>query len=162
MGLAFLGAVLVSLGASQVAFGGQSLRGDALMVAASFFGAIYSIGGKRLSEQYDPLAVTTVVAALGAAFLFPLALLEGLHFDLSAQIWAMILLLGIGSGALANLWWMVILRHTRASRAAMALLLIPVVSATLAVTLLHEPLTLTIVLGAILVLGGVVVVQRRT
>ncbi|OQA42011.1 MAG: aromatic amino acid exporter [Chloroflexi bacterium ADurb.Bin325] len=161
MGLAFVGAALVSVGASRVSFGGESLRGDVLMVAASFFGAIYSIGGKRLSEQHDPLAVTTLVAAVGALFLLPLALLEGLHLDLSARVWAYILVLGIGSGALANLWWMVILRHTRASRAAAALLLIPVVSAALAVTLLHEPLTPTIILGALLVLGGVVVVQRR-
>ncbi len=162
MGLAFVGAVLVSVGASQLSFGGESLRGDALMVGASFFGAIYSIGGKRLSERHDPLAVTTLVAAIGALFLLPLALLEGLHFDLSPRVWAYTLVLGVGSGALANLWWMVILRHTRASRAAAALLLIPVVSAALAVTLLREPLTPTIILGALLVLGGVVVVQRRT
>lgn len=162
MGLAFAGAVLVSVGASQVSFGGTSLRGDALMVGASFFGAIYSIGGKRLSERHDPLAVTALVAAVGALFLLPLALLEGLHLDLSPRVWAYILVLGVGAGALANLWWMVILRHTRASRAAAALLVIPVVSAALSVTLLREPLTPTIILGAILVLGGVVVVQRRT
>ncbi len=162
MALAFAGAVLVSVGASQLSFGGESLRGDALMVGASFFGAIYSIGGKRLSEQHDPLAVTALVAAVGALFLFPLALLEGLHLDLSLQVWAYILVLGVGAGALANLWWMVILRHTRASRAAAALLVIPVVSAALSVTLLREPLTPTIILGAILVLAGVVVVQRRT
>ncbi len=162
MGLAFVGAVLVSVGASRISLGGESLRGDVLMVAAGFFGAIYSIGGKRLSERHDPLAVTTLVAAIGALFLLPLALLEGLHFDLSPRVWAYVLVLGVGAGALANLWWMVILRHTRASRAAVALLLIPVVSAALAVTLLREPLTPTIILGALLVLGGVVVVQRRT
>lgn len=161
MGLAFIGAVLVSLGASRVSFGGQSLIGDALMVAASFFGALYSIGGKRLSEQHDPLVVTTIVAALGALFLLPLALLEGLHLDLSIQVWGLILLLGIGAGAFANLWWLILLRYTRASRAAVALLAIPVVSAALSVTLLHEPLTPTIVVGAALVLAGVIFVQRR-
>jgi drug/metabolite transporter (DMT)-like permease len=162
MGLAFSGAVLVSLGASRVSFGGQSLIGDALMVAASFFGAIYSIGGKRLSEQHDPLAVTTLIAMLGAAFLFPLALLEGLHLDLSVTGWGLILLLGIGSGALANLWWLMLLRRVRASRAAAALLVIPVVSAALSVTLLREPLTAPTIIGAALVLAGVVFVQRRT
>jgi drug/metabolite transporter (DMT)-like permease len=161
MAAAFVGAVLVSLGAGHLTFGGAGLLGDALMVLAAFFGAIYSIGGKGLSERYPPILVTTVIASLGALLLLPLALLEGLTLDLPANAWAMILLLGIGSGALANLWWMVILRHTDASRAAFFLLVTPVISAALAVPLLHEPLTPTLILGAVLVLAGVLVVERR-
>ena len=170
MAAAFVGAVIVSQGAGHLQLAGAGLAGDLLMLAASLFGAVYSVGGKGLVARYPADVVTTVVATLGAVFLLPIALIEsggvgGFTVDLLAlpwQAWAALLLLGLGAGALANLWWLQLLSHTDASRAALALFLIPVVSTVLAVAWLGEPLTLTIVLGALLVLAGVVVVQQYT
>lgn len=161
IGAAFAGAVLVSQGAGHLVLGGAGLAGDLLMVAASLFAAIYSIGGKRLAEKYPAAIVTTVVATVGALFLLPLALIEGLRLDLPLSIWGILLLLGLGAGALANVWWLAILARMEASRAALALFLIPIVSAALAVALLDEPLTPTIVFGALLVLAGVAIVRRK-
>lgn len=158
---AFTGSALVSQGAGHLTLGGIGLLGDALAVVAGLFGAIYTIGGKGLSERYPPVIVTTVVAGLGALFLLPLAIIEGLRLNLPFQAWAMIVLLGIGSGALANLSWMSLLRYTAASRAALVLFLIPVVAAALSVIFLHEPITPLLVIGSALVLTGVIVVQRR-
>ncbi len=161
MAVAFGGAVLVSQGAGHLTLSGDGWIGDLMMVIGSVFAAIYSIGGKRLSERYSAAVVITVVAAVGAAFLLPLALIEGLHLDLPLQVWGVILLLGVGAGALANAWWLVILARMDASRAALALFLIPVIAAGLSVLLLREPLTPTIVLGGVLVLAGVMAVQRK-
>lgn len=166
---AFLGAILVSQGAGHLQLAGAGLAGDLLMLAASLFGAIYSVGGKGLAARYPPDVVTTVVAALGALFLLPLALIESggagrFAADVLAlpmQVWAALLLLGLGAGALANLWWMQLLSRVEASRAALILFLIPVVSTVLSVAWLGEPLTLTIVAGALLVLAGVVIVQQQ-
>ena len=170
---AFVGAAIVSQGAGHLefaGFAGAGLAGDLLMLAASFLGAVYSVGGKGLTTRYPADVVITVVAALGALFLLPLALIEsggaaGFAADVQAlpwQAWAGLLLLGLGAGALANLWWLKLLSHTDASRAALILFLVPVVSTTLAVVWLGEPLTPTIVLGALLVLVGVIVVQQHT
>jgi drug/metabolite transporter (DMT)-like permease len=167
---AFVGAAIVSQGAGHLTLAGAGLAGDLLMLAASFLGAVYSVGGKGLSERYPADVVTAVIATLGALFLLPLALIEsggvrGFADALAAlpwQVWAGLLLLGLGSGALANLWWLQLLSHTDASRAALILFLIPVVSTTLAVTWLGEPLTPTIVLGAVLVLASVIIVQQHT
>ena len=167
---AFVGAAIVSQGAGHLKFAGAGLAGDLLMLAASFLGAVYSVGGKGLTTRYPADVVITVVAALGALFLLPLALIEsggagGFAADVLAlpwQAWAGLLLLGLGAGALANLWWLQLLSHTDASRAALVLFLVPVVSTTLAVVWLGEPLTPTIVLGALLVLVGVIVVQQHT
>ena len=112
-------------------------------------------------SRYPADVVTTVVAVLGALFLLPLALIEGLTLALPWQAWAVVLMLGLGAGALANLWWLQLLAHMDASRAALILFLVPVVSTVLAVIMLGEPLTLTVLLGAVLVLGGVVMVQRH-
>lgn len=154
---AFAGAVLVSQGAGHLRLGGPGLIGDGLMVLACVFAAVYSIGGKRLSEQFAPDVVITAVAAVGAAFLLPLALWEGLRLDLPLSVWGILLLLGLGSGALANLWWLALLARVTASRAAVALFAIPVVSAALSVVFLGEPLTVTLVVGAALVMASMAV-----
>ncbi len=160
----------MSQGAGHLTLAGAGLAGDLLMLAASFLGAVYSVGGKGLSERYPADVVTAVIATLGALFLLPLALIEsggvrGFADALAAlpwQVWAGLLLLGLGSGALANLWWLQLLSHTAASPRALILFLIPVVSTTLAVTWLGEPLTPTIVIGAVLVLASVIIVQQHT
>lgn len=162
MAVAFGGAVLVSQGAGHLTLSGDGWIGDLMMVVGSFFAAIYSIGGKRLSEKYSAAVVITVVAAVGAAFLLPLAMVEGLYLNLPWRVWGVVLLLGVGSGALANAWWLAILARMDASRAALALFLIPIIAAGLSVLFLGEPLTPTIILGGVLVLAGVMAVQRRT
>lgn len=154
---AFIGAALVSQGAGHLSLGGPGRLGDGLMVIACLFAAVYSIGGKQLSERFAPDVVIAAVAAVGAAFLLPLALWEGLHFDLPLSMWAILLLLGLGSGALANLWWLAILARVPASRAAMMLFAIPVISAVLSILFLGEPLTVTLVVGAVLVMASMLV-----
>jgi drug/metabolite transporter (DMT)-like permease len=132
-----------------------------MMVAATFLAALYSIGGKRLVAEYAPDTVIAVVAALGTLSLLPLALWEGLELRLPAAAWGALLVLGLGSGALANLWWMQILGHTTASRAGVILLLVPVVSTAMAVLFLDETLHPLVLLGGVLVLAGVAIVERQ-
>ena len=74
--------------------------------------------------------------------------------------WLALLLLGLGAGALANIWWMRILGSTTAARAGMTLFLIPVISTALAVVVLGETLTPVALIGAALVLVGVALVER--
>lgn len=157
---AFAGSVLVSQGAGHLTVGGPGLLGDGLMVLASLMAAIYSIGGKRLTERYPAELVITTVATGGALLLAPLAVAEGIRLDLPWQTWLILAVVGVGSGAVANLWWLQLLSRIPASRAALVLLLTPVVSATVAVVVLREPLTLPTVLGAALVLSGVLAVPR--
>jgi drug/metabolite transporter (DMT)-like permease len=160
MAAAFAGAALVSQGAGHLSWAAAGLRGDVLMVVATLFAALYSIGGKRLVAEYPADTVIAVVATLGTLMLLPLALWEGMTPGLPMAAWGALLVLGLGSGALANLWWMEILGRTSASRAGMVLLLIPVVSTVLAVAFLGEPLPVKVFLGGALVLAGVVVVER--
>jgi len=74
--------------------------------------------------------------------------------------WGALLLLGLGAGALANIWWLRILGATTAARAGMTLFLIPLISTAVAVVALGEPLTPLVVVGALLVLAGVALVER--
>jgi drug/metabolite transporter (DMT)-like permease len=153
------GAALVSQGSGHLNLSVAGLKGDLMMVLATMFAALFSIGGKGLVGEYPAGTVTAVVAALGTAMLLPLALWEGLSLALPAAAWGALLLLGLGSGALANLWWMRILGQTDASRAGMILLLIPVVSTAIAVAFLGESLQPAVLLGSVLVLAGVAAVE---
>jgi drug/metabolite transporter (DMT)-like permease len=108
------------------------------------------------------------VSLAGTVLLLPLTIWEvggpaGLAalLRLPAPAWIALLLLGLGAGALGNLWWLRILAATTAARASMALFLIPVVSTAVAVLALGEPLTLLVVVGAALVLAGVALVERN-
>jgi drug/metabolite transporter (DMT)-like permease len=159
--VALVGAALVSQGAGHLSLTATGLKGDLMMVLATMLAALYSIGGKGLVAEYPAGTVTAVVAALGTLLLLPPALLEGLSLALPAAAWGALLLLGLGSGALANLWWMQILGRTNASRAGMVLLLIPVVSTAIAVVFLGEALQPAVLLGGALVLAGVAVVERQ-
>ena len=160
MGVAFLGAALVSQGSGHLTISGTGLTGDLMMVLATFFGALFSIGGKGLTEHYPSDVVTTAIAAAGALFLLPLALWEGLNLALPATVWVALIVLGLGSGALANLFWLQILSHMPATRAGIILFLVPVTSTLLAVLLLHEPITAGMLGGGALVLASVAVMQR--
>lgn len=160
LAVAFVGALLVSGGGGNLRFGDESLKGDLLMAVAGLLGALYSIGGKRLSVNRSPTVVTAVVGATGALLLLPLALWEGGPWRLPLVAWAMLLLLGLGAGALANVWWISLLSQTPASRAALALFLIPVVSTVMAVLFLGERLSAGAVVGAGLILAGVWIMER--
>jgi len=158
---ALIGAGLVSQGSGHLTLTGPGMRGDLLLVLGAFLGALYSLGGKRLVANYPVEVVMTGLAVLGALFLLPPALWEGVSFSLPPTAWAAILFLGLGSGALGNLLWMALLATTNASRAGMVLFLLPITSTALAVIVLHEPLTPTIVLGSALVLVGIGVVEQH-
>jgi drug/metabolite transporter (DMT)-like permease len=160
LAVAFLGAALVSQGSGHLSLTAVGLKGDLLMVLATLFAALYSVGGKQLVAEYPADVVTAVAAVLGTLMLLPLALWEGLSLSLPAAAWGALLVLGLGSGALANLWWMEILGYTDASRAGIILLLIPIVSTIIAVAYLGEALPPAVLLGGMLVLVGVIIVER--
>jgi DME family drug/metabolite transporter len=151
----------VSQGSGHLSLTATGLKGDLMMVLATMLAALFSVGGKWLVAEYPAEAVTAVLAGLGTLMLLPLALWEGLSLSLPAAAWGVLLLLGLGSSALANLWWMQILGRTNASRAGMILLLIPVVSTVIAVAFLGEALQPAVLLGGTLVLVGVTIVERH-
>jgi drug/metabolite transporter (DMT)-like permease len=158
--LALLGAWIVSTGGLRFEVQATTIAGDLLVLTSSFVAALYFVMGKRLVDRYPPLIVTAAAAILGTAALIPLALLEN-HWK--SPTWPAILavvVLAIGPGLLANLWWWQTAQWLDASRAAVYVYLIPLITMVLAVVLLREPLVLAQVAGAALVLSGVWLAER--
>jgi drug/metabolite transporter (DMT)-like permease len=99
-------------------------------------------------------AVPWALAAAGVA-----ALAEGLHAD--ATGWACAAASGAVTSALGYVAWYAILPSLGPARAAVLQLLVPVLTALAATTLLGEPLGPTWAAAAVLVLGGVALATPR-
>ena len=138
----------------------SSALGDLLVLASSLVAALYFIFGSRLLKAYPPLIVTAAAATLGAATLVPLALLFGRGSTITWPAVGAVIALGIGPGLLANLWWWETVEWLDASRAAVYIYLIPLITMGFAVLILNEPLGPAQVLGAALVLSGVWLAER--
>jgi drug/metabolite transporter (DMT)-like permease len=160
--LALAGAWIVSAGGLRLAIDASSAGGDLLVLASSLVAALYFIFGSRLLRTYPPLIVTAAAATLGAATLAPIALLleHGAFEAITWQAVGAVLILGLGPGLLANLWWWETVEWLDASRAAVYIYLIPLITMVFAVLILKEPLGLAQLLGAALVLGGVWLAER--
>ena len=154
LALAFSGVIIIVWHGAAPAVGSSTLTGDLITLAAALCASLYSIYGKPLVGRTPPAVLTGLVAGFGALLLLPVAAWQGLTIPAQPRTWALLLALGIGSSALANLAWWQILARMDASRAGLFLFLIPVIASLIAVVALGETLTWQTIGGAVFVLGG--------
>ena len=134
------------------------VRGAMLMVAAGIAWGVYSLRGRGSG---DPTQVTAgnFMRAVPFAIGVSAATLAHLRIDLAGAAYA------VASGALASgvgyAIWYTALRGLKATSAATVQLSVPVIAAIAGVLLLHEPLTLRLVLSSIAILGGIAIVISK-
>jgi len=165
LALGFLGALLVvtrgSLRATPLALPGT--RGDLLILASTVNWAVYTILGHETLRRLGAARATAGAMLFGWAMLAPLAIASGAvrtYGQLSHTGVAGVLFLGIASSGLGYLFWYGALARIEASRVAAFLYIEPLVTLAAAVALLAEPVALLTVVGGVLLLSGVVLVQR--
>lgn len=131
------------------------LVGDALLLLASVVWAIYSVLARKWA--YDPWLLTRFLCLASAIVYLPLYLLFAPKGVMEVS-WSMLVLQGlyqgIGPTILAMLFFLKAVAALGAERTGALIALVPILSGLAAVPLLHEPLTLSLVLGMILVSGG--------
>lgn len=138
-------------------------RGDLLVLASTLNWAFYSVLGHGTIRRLGPTRATAGAMLLGWLMLLPVFLLTsgwGDYARLSGPGWLSLLFLGLACSGLGYLFWYGALERIEASRVAALLYAEPLVTVAAAVVLLREPVGLTTVAGGLLVLGGVVLVQR--
>jgi drug/metabolite transporter (DMT)-like permease len=142
----------------------RQLRGDALALAAGTLWGLTTlvIRSSRLGvvsaekTLFYQVAVTAVVAPL-----LSLALGESWSLQFSGGAWASLLLQTVIGAFASYLAWMWLLRNYPATQMASFTFLTPVFALVFGVVLLHEPLTLQLVLALCGVAAGIVLVNRR-
>jgi len=158
--LAMIGAWVVSTGGLRLDVNPATALGDGLVLLSSLAAALYFVYGAQLLQRYPALLVTAAAATLGALTLLPVALLAGRGSVWTWQAVAAVIALGVGPGLLANLWWWETVEWLDASRAAIYIYLIPLLTMIFAVLLLGETVGPARLGGAALLLGGVWLAER--
>jgi len=163
--LGFAGAALVVTRGfiSPDVLGLPSTRGDLLILASTVNWAVYTILGHATIRKLGATRATAGAMLFGWLMLLPLFIARSGWReipDLSAAGWGAILFLGIGCSGLGYLFWYGALEKIEASRVAAFLYIEPLVTLVAAVILLGERVTPTAVIGGLLVLAGVLLMQR--
>ncbi len=162
--LAFLGtAVVVTHGAlGSVLLAGIG-RGEALFLVAITGWAVYSIAGRPLLAVLPPLAVTTYACVAGLILLAPLALAQAAAAAPLLNNPQLVLAIGAQaffSMSLGFTWYSQGVQQIGALNTAMYANVVPVAAFVLSAVTLGELPDGPLVLGALLVMGGLVVVNR--
>jgi drug/metabolite transporter (DMT)-like permease len=136
--------------------------GVALSLAGSGVIAIGTVLGRRIMPGNDPMAVTALGS--GAAVLPVLALTlasGGVQpiFEADGEIKALLVYIGVGCTAINYALWYYALKHMPAAGASAFQYLIPPIGVVMAAIFLGEPITVSLVLGTLCILVGLVATQ---
>ena len=165
-----LGSLLALGGMALVVFNGNfvlklSPLGDVLALAACLCWALYSLLIKHLGARYDNMLITRKVFGYGLLTIIPLLLWRGMDFgiviDGGARVWGNIIFLGVVASMLCFLGWNWCLARLGTVRATNFLYLNPVVAIVSSALVLGERVTWIAVLGAVLILAGLIYVDRN-
>jgi drug/metabolite transporter (DMT)-like permease len=134
--------------------------GDALTVGCAFSFGIWVYLGGEYSNRFDPIALTAAQMAGFAVLAVPVVAVQGLgHVDGSVVV--ALLVTGVVCSAFAftiQLWGQ---RYVEPSRAAVILLFEPVVAGFVGYAV-GERLGLSGYVGAVVILGGILLAESRT
>ena len=162
LAVAFAGVVVVvALGSGQeLSF--DSVQGPLLVLGAPISFALYNVILKPLLGRYDLLALTAASSLVGTIGLLPLVRpsTADVVVDASPGIAALVLYLGVLATLLGYILWNAGLKGLGPTRAVTYAYGIPALAVVFGAILLDEPITGWLVVGAALVVGGIVLAQR--
>ncbi len=159
IGVACLGAYFL---VARDALGGGVLEpraalGLGLMLLSFFTEGMYSIIGKPLLARYRPLTLTAWSMAFAAVLLFvAMTALQGFPAPPpTASAWGAVLFLAIPCTVIGYTLWYILLEHMPAGVLGVFIFIQPVVGMALGIQFREEPLSLYLLLGAVLIILGV-------
>lgn len=156
--LALAGAIVLMGQSFQL--NADHLFGDALGLLTAGFYAGYILSVGRLRAEFSTATIMTWSGAISAAVLLPIGLYDGeAMLPASATGWAVLAGLALFSHACGQSLIAYALAHLPASFSSVSLLLQPAAAAILAWVLLNEPLGPLQVLGASVILAGILMAR---
>lgn len=139
--------------------------GDFLVLVSIIMWGLFTVFGKRLTNQLGALTVTAAVTIIGALWMVPVGWIE-MHatgFSLAritGEGWTAIAFLGVACSFLATLLYFVALEHSESQKVGVYLYSIPPMTAVFAALYLNESITSNLVAGSVLVIAGVAITER--
>ena len=138
--------------------------GDLLVLGSAFTWSIYSFYGRKVTLDYPP-SLTILYLFLTMFILLSPFTLSGAFFEnvnsLSSVDWGALLFLGILCSGLAYVLWAEAMSELPANRVGAFLYLEPFVTVFTAWLLLKEQITLLMMISGIVIIIGVIMVNRK-
>jgi len=161
LAIAFLGLYVIVRYASNQQIDFSYLRYVFVTMLAPLCWAIYTILGKPLVARYPPLLVVggaMIAATIPLLFFVRSSLIAKLP-TLPPSVWLSIAFLSLACTVFGFVIWFRALQKMEASRAASFVYLEPLFGVSFSKLLLDEPITLALLIGAALLLGGVYLIN---
>jgi len=160
---AIVGTILLSnLTHRQDFLSGDYFFGNLLALGAGLSYAGYSLVARGLVGRVKPWSVITLSFLGGSLLLLPLLIGQGFLAQFGPLGWAIIFYLGLIPTALAYILYIFGLKTTLASVATTAALVEPLTASLLAISFLGERLTWQEGGGAVILLGAMVLLYRKS
>ena len=161
--LGFVGVIIILL-SGRIEVGKEYLIGDIIILGAVIAWAYYSILGKPLVEKYGALRITAYALSFGSAVYFPFGLYCAINYDYSQSnlsAWLSVLYVAIGVSVLAYVLWYWVLKQRDATKIAVYHNLQPFVAIFVAYIMLGETPELSLILGGVIVISGVLITETK-
>lgn len=162
--LSLLGVIVIStLGNEETTIEIQYIFGALAVVVASLVAAGYTIAGKKLLKRYSALSLTFYAFIFGSIGLLPFVS-SSLFIEVANMSyvgWSSVIFLSIFPTVIGYVLWYVALEIKDASKLGVYLYFIPVLSTIISFFILDEKITLFFLLGGILVIIGLVIVNKQ-
>jgi drug/metabolite transporter (DMT)-like permease len=141
------------------------LVGDLLVLTSIVMWGMFTVFGKKMTEQQGALQMTGLVTVIGSLWMIPICLGE-LHqqsfglAQISGEAWRAILFLGVTCSFLAILLYFLAVERSEAQKVGVYLYTIPPMTAVIAYFYLGESLGVNFFVGSLLVMGGVFLTEK--
>ncbi len=161
MAMALGGVAVLQLASSKGT--GASSRGDFFVLLCSLVFALFTVLGKRVAGKFGAITMNTFAYVGGAVTMLPVTLWYSSQVQLAAiswKAWTGVLFMAAFPSVLCYVIYYYALSHIPASRVSAFSYLQPLLATSMAIFLLAENPTASLMIGGPLVLAGVFVAER--
>ncbi len=162
--LSVTGAIyVITRGSPSTLLQGAIGRGELLIFGCVAGWVSYSLIGKVVMRDVQPVSAVTYACLIGSAALLPPALIEGMAGNLggySLAAWLSIVYLGFFGTCLGFIWYYEGIREIGPSKSGVFINFVPISAVIMSFFLLGEPVDLSLLAGGVLVLSGIYLTNR--
>jgi RarD protein len=162
--ISFIGLLLLVSKGDFVSINLITNKGDLLVLISAGTWAIYSIVGKKITLNYSPLMTIIYLFLIMSVYIAPFTINNEnisavIHLSFSA--WLAIIFLGIFCSAVAYVLWAEAMNEMPAAKVGVFLYFQPFITFFAAWILLNEHVTFLTMVSGIIIVGGVMLVNRN-